>query len=77
MKEILGQLKESIEIGPNTIQFAINGQYYEMDKLRNGKWNLITLFGSELPLNLDELTGLSRLEVEKVLEDKFVDIKIY
>ena len=77
MKNILSKLRESIELPEGVIQFKIGNQFYELERLKDGNWVLFTIFGEDLKMDLSKLKGLSRPEVEELLNNRYANIEIY
>ena len=77
MKHLLQQLQETIEMGPNVIQFRIDDMFYELDKNKKGEWVLFTLFGDELNLDLVPMKNLTRQQMEAKLISLYPNAVIY
>lgn len=77
MKRLLTNLREVIELDPNTIQFNINGEFYELNKDKRGNWTLLTVFGSDLSLDTTKFKRMSRNSVIKELTKQFENVRVY
>lgn len=77
MKQLLSLLQETIEMGPNVIQFRIDDMFYELDKNKKGEWVLFTLFGEDLDLDLMSMKNLTRQQMEAKLTHMYPNIIIY